>query len=281
MYELKSKQGEHLTSLNLRNDSVVLWTNEINDDKFSAIPLLARGKWLFCRFPEKLAFLGFCRWPGMTIWPQLCNSHMREVPNPEEQLLLVDTVSFSWITSALQNQSFSNNSANSYFHLQSSAFMSPFHISFSKSRLFLYHFKHSQWCLSYLSTKLLVALVPSDMPQEPFHDTPQGEVTQLLQTHFFLSAPGLSYCYREQASHPQGWQNCCTVSARWPQMLQSGQWDTGRVMFKVINRQVTSLCSEGHHTHNGSRADIFMSEVTQSKSIAPRNMGIFITQLAL
>lgn len=108
MYELKSKQSEHLTSLNLRNDSVVLWTNEINDDKFSAIPPLARGQWLFCRFPEKLAFLTFCHWPGMTIWPQLCNSHMREVPNPEEQLLLVDIVIFSSIkTSALQKQTFS------------------------------------------------------------------------------------------------------------------------------------------------------------------------------
>lgn len=128
----------------------------------------------------------------MTIWPQLCNSHMRKVPNPEEQLLLVDTVIFSWIkTSALQKETFSNNSANAYFHLQTSGFTSPFHIPFSKSRLFPYHFKHSQWCLSYLSTKLLAAPVPSDMPRQPFHDTPQGEVTQLLQTCFsFLAAPG-------------------------------------------------------------------------------------------
>lgn len=138
MYELKSKQGKHLTSLNLRNDSVVLWTNEINDDKFSAIPLLARGQWLFCRFPEKPAFLTFCHWPRMTIWPQLCSSHMREVPNPEEQLWLVDTVIFSWIkTTALQEETFSNNSANAYFHLQTSGFPSPFHIPFSKADCFL------------------------------------------------------------------------------------------------------------------------------------------------
>lgn len=191
MYELKSRQGEHLTSLNLRNDSVVLWTNEINDDKFSTIPLLARGQWLFCSFPEKLAFLTFCCWPGMAIWPQLCNSHMREVSNPEEQLFLVDIVIFSWInTSASQKQTFSNNSANADFYLQTSGFVSPIHIPFSKSRLFPYHFKHSQRCLSYLSTKLLAALVPSDMPQQPFHDTPQGEVTQLLQTCFsFLLSP--------------------------------------------------------------------------------------------
>lgn len=191
MYELKSRQGEHLTSLNLRNDSVVLWTNEINDDKFSTIPLLARGQWLFCSFPEKLAFLTFCCWPGMAIWPQLCNSHMREVSNPEEQLFLVDIVIFSWInTSASQKQTFSNNSANADFYLQTSGFVSPIHIPFSKSRLFPYHFKHSQQCLSYLSTKLLAALVPSDMPQQPFHDTPQGEVTQLLQTCFsFLFSP--------------------------------------------------------------------------------------------
>lgn len=238
MCELKSKQGEHLTSLNLRNDSVILWTNEINDDKFSGIPLLARGQWLFCRFPEKPAFLAFCHWPGMTIWPQLCNSHMREGPNPKEQLLLVDTVIFSWITtSALQNQTSSNNSANANFHLQTSGFMSLFHIPFSKSRLFHCHFKHSQWCLSYHSTELLAALMPSDMSQQSFHDTPQGEVTQLLQTCFsFLSAPGLSYCYREQGSHPQGWQNFCAVSAKWPQTLKSDQWDTCSVMFKVDNR---------------------------------------------
>lgn len=148
MYELKSKQSEHLTSLHLRNDSVVLWTNEINDDKFSTIPLLARGQWLFCSFPEKLAFLTFCHWPGMTIGPQLCNSHMREASNPEEQLLLVDIEIFSWIkTSVLQKQTFSNNSANAYFHLQTSEFMSPIHITFIKSRLFPYHFKHSQRCL--------------------------------------------------------------------------------------------------------------------------------------
>lgn len=191
MYELKSKQSEHLTSLHLRNDSVVLWTNEINDDKFSTIPLLARGQRLFCSFSEKLAFLTFCHWPGMTIEPQLCNSHMREASNPEEQLLLVDIEIFSWIkTSVLQKQTFSNNSANAYFHLQTSEFMSPIHITFIKSRLFPYHFKHSQRCLSYLSTKLLAALVPSDMPRQPFHDTPQGEVTQLLQTCFsFLFSP--------------------------------------------------------------------------------------------
>lgn len=135
-------------------------------------------------------------------WPSdPSNSHMREVPNPEEQLLLMDTMIFNWITtSALQNQTFSNNSANAYFHLQTSGFMSPFHIPFSKSRLFPHHFKQSQWCFSYLSTELLAALVPSDMSQQPFHDTPQGEVTQLLQTCFsFLSAPGISYCHREQS----------------------------------------------------------------------------------
>lgn len=110
----------------------------------------------------------------MTIWPQLCNSHMREVPNPEEQMLLVDTVIFSWIkTSTLQKETFSNNSANAYFHLQTSGFSSPFHIPFSKSRLFPYHFKHTQRCLSYLSKNLLAALAPSDMPWQSFHDNPK------------------------------------------------------------------------------------------------------------
>lgn len=116
--------------------------------------------------------------------------------------------------------------------------MSPFHVPFSKSRLV--SFKHSQWCLAYLSTNLFAALVPSDTPRQPFHDTPQGEVTQLFQTCFsFFSAPGPSYSYREWAPHPQGWQNCCTVAARWPHTLKLNQvsgtragscsrWTTGR-----------------------------------------------------
>lgn len=44
---------------------------------------------------------------------------------------------------------------------------------------------------------------------------------------------------------------------------------------------MTCPCSKAHHTHGGSRADIIMSEVTQSKSTAPRNKATLVSQLPL
>lgn len=176
-----------------------------------------------CSFPEKFTVLVFRHWPGMTIWPQL----HKEVSNAEKQLLLVDIAMFSWIkTNGLEKQILSNNSANVYFHLQTSGSMSHIHIPFSKSRLFPCHFKHSHWCLSYLSTRRLAALVSSDIPPQLFHKTPQREARPAASNLFLLPlSPRATLQLQRESITPT--ENCCSVSARQRRTLKWGWWTTG------------------------------------------------------
>lgn len=165
----------------------------------------------------------------MTVWPQLCNSRTKEVPNPEKQLLLVDIVMFSWIkTNALQKQIFSSNSANAYFHFRLLD-LCPTSISLSaKAGCFLITsnipvdvFLTSQqnfwlhWC----------PLIPhrSHSMIHPWYRLPSCfKPASLLP----LSPRAILQLQGENLT-PTTVKNCCTISARRTCPLKSGQWATG------------------------------------------------------